>query len=203
MTARTPAATSAHTAQPANQRSSMQKPGIAHRRAQARASELAGAERAKTQPAHTAPQPHSIAWEGGGEAAMKGGAPWFCGRASGCGAEGAPKAFSKYKYVKKAKQSSRAWLLEPPPQRLARLEPPSHDQGALGAAQGTRMPPLTEGVRTKVRSCAGALARSSRSPLARRHICATSRPSGKGVRIKKSEGVMIRWDEARGEPGGE
>ena len=27
--------------------------------------------------AQHAPQPRSIAWEGGGEAAMKGGAPWF------------------------------------------------------------------------------------------------------------------------------
>jgi hypothetical protein len=112
MTARTPAATSAHTAQPANQRSSMQKPGIAHRRAQARASELAGAERAKTQPAHTAPQPHSIAWEGGGEAAMKGGAPWFCGRASGCGAEGAPKAFTFSFFEVQVRQKGEAILLE-------------------------------------------------------------------------------------------
>ena len=33
--------------------------------------------------AHTAPQPCSIAWEGGGHAAMKGGTPWSCERASG------------------------------------------------------------------------------------------------------------------------
>ena len=58
---------------------SCRNPASRHSRcsAQARASGLAGGQRPKTalaDHAQHAPQPRSIAWEGGGEAAMKGGA---------------------------------------------------------------------------------------------------------------------------------
>ena len=66
----------------------MQKPGIPAQQMQ-RTGTRASWGRSGTgqnplvEHAHTAPQPCSIAWEGGGHAAMKGGTPWSCERASG------------------------------------------------------------------------------------------------------------------------
>ena len=60
----------------------MQKPGIPAQQMQRtgtreRACGSATGQHSLAEHAHTAPQPRSIAWEGGGEAAMKGGAPYF------------------------------------------------------------------------------------------------------------------------------
>ena len=61
----------------------MLKPGIPAQQMHEPACRIGTGENPLAEHAQHAPQPRSIAWEGGREAAMKGGAPWLCERASG------------------------------------------------------------------------------------------------------------------------
>ena len=75
------AAPCTHPAKPHHQPGIMQKPGIPAQQMERTGTRASGCRSGTGQNpllehAHTAPQPRSIAWEGGGEAAMKGGAPW-------------------------------------------------------------------------------------------------------------------------------
>jgi hypothetical protein len=72
---------SAHAPRPANHPGIMQKPGIPAQQMQRtgtreRACGSGTGQNALAEHAQHARQPHSIAWAGGGEAAMKGGAPY-------------------------------------------------------------------------------------------------------------------------------
>ena len=64
----------------AKARVARKSPASRHSRCSAQAAARAGLrdQTPLAEHAHIAPQPRSIAWEGGGEAAMKGGAPCFC-----------------------------------------------------------------------------------------------------------------------------
>ena len=87
------AAPCTHPAKPHHQPGIMQKPGIPAQQMQRTGTrELACGSGTGQNPlaghAHHAPQPRSIAWGGGAEAAMKGGAPCFCCRAAVRGTSG-------------------------------------------------------------------------------------------------------------------